>query len=511
MRGVLRLSSRKSSLAKIQAYLVGNALQKIEPDLRVEYIFKESTGDKDLTSPLWKMSGKGIFTRDFRDAILSEDIDLVVHSWKDIDLEQNDETKIISVLDRADQRDFLLFKRHNIFKSKPEKIIIYSSSPRREYNLKNFLPEAFPSFLQGLEIEFQPVRGNIQTRLRKWDEETNVQGIVIAKAAIDRIFSSDYLQSEETEFLQLRQYIKSFFKSSVFMVLPISECPNAPAQGGLAAEIKKERSEILSLVSRLTIPEVEACITRERLELKKYGGGCHQKIGVSVVNKKYGKFFSLKGLTDSGTRLDSKRLEKKHSFPKAETIDDIWPKRGENIKFNRKNLNVSNDIPETNLLVARGNAWPPNWKQTDYDKLIWAAGIKTWKQLAKKGIWVSGCSEGLGEEEKFGLDFLWNHSNEHQFLKITHTDSENIDSQFDRYYTYQLEITEEIPDLTQKTHFFWMSGYQFDIVTQKYPSIKQQHHACGPGITLNHIKKRLGQDVVVDVFLNYDEWLQYHS
>ncbi|MCB1192435.1 MAG: uroporphyrinogen synthase [Leptospiraceae bacterium] len=509
MHGILRIASRKSSLAKIQAYLVGNALQKIEPELKIEYHLKESTGDKDLSSPLWKMSGKGVFTRDFREDLLSEKVDLVVHSWKDIDLDQNDETKVLSVLERVDQRDMLLFKRQFVFDSEIPNISIYSSSPRREYNLKSLLPEILPASLQKKEIIFQPVRGNIQTRLRKWQEDNDALGIVVAKAAIDRLFYTDYIQSEETEFTQLRQYLKVILKSSVFMLLPISECPNAPAQGGLAAEIKKERTEIITLVSRLTIPEVENSITRERMELKKYGGGCHQKIGVGVLPKKHGIFFSLKGITDTGTVLNQLQLEKKHHFPKAESLEHLYPLKGNNLKFNREPLNVPENIPDANLIVARGNAWPNYWKQSNYDRIIWAAGIKTWKELAKKGIWVSGCSESLGEEEEFGLDLFLKYGNE--FLKITHIESENIDSQFDRYYTYKLELLNEIPDLSEKTHFFWMSGYQFDLVFQKNPSICDKHHACGPGITLSHISKQLGKGAKIDVFLNYEEWFKYHT
>ena len=162
---LIRIGSRKSVLAKIQAYMVGSALQKFHSHLQISYHFQESAGDKDITSPLWKMPGKGVFTRDLQMELIENKIDCIVHSWKDLDLEDRIETEVLSVLQREDQRDVLLFKK-SIFENPTPSLIFCTSSPRREYNLRNFFPLHLPKRLQNLPISFYPIRGNIQTRIR---------------------------------------------------------------------------------------------------------------------------------------------------------------------------------------------------------------------------------------------------------------------------------------------------------------------------------------------------------
>ena len=122
---------------------------------------------------------------------------------------------------------------------------------------------------------------------------------------------------------------------------------------------------------------------------------------------------------------------------------------------------------------------------------------------------VSGSTEGLGEEENPNISILL--GEDKPFIKLTHEDSADIDSDLERIFTYKISLDGDIPDLTQKTHFFWMSGFQFDLAIQKYPSIVNSFHACGPGITASHIRKFLGEKGSLEIFLNYENWLDFHS
>ena len=321
----LKIGSRKSALAKLQSYLVADALKKKFPGIQIEFYFKESLGDKDLTSPLWKMGDRGVFTKDFKEDLLNETVDVVIHSWKDLDLQHEDNTEIISLLERADQRALLLFKKDHLLNPTFSEVKIFSSSPRREYNLKRFLAKALPKRLHDKPIVFEPVRGNMQTRLAKWKENPGVQGLVLAKAALDRLLSENFPEASNEEYTQIRNTLRAYLKESVFMCLPLSENPNAPAQGALAAEIKSSRADIREIISTLTIPEVSKSVIREREELQKYGGGCHQKIGVTSFYRKYGEVFFLQGLTDNGVELNQKELLKDTTRqPKAIHLSQIF-------------------------------------------------------------------------------------------------------------------------------------------------------------------------------------------
>ena len=502
----LVIGSRKSALAKLQSYLVKQKLLEIYPDLQIEFYFKESSGDIDLTSPLWKLSGKGVFTRDFREDLFNETVDVVIHSWKDLDLEAEEGTEIISVLERADARDLLIFKK-NFLQSK-SKLRFYSSSPRREYNLKTFLAKALPLEIQNLDIEFEPVRGNIQTRLKKWSENSEIAGLIIAKAAIDRILSKNFPESNNTEYTEIREFIQNLLVNSLIMVLPLSENPNAPAQGALAAEIKKGRIDVKKILLSLQKPDVEELVLQERKVLSSFGGGCHQKIGVSFIKRQNTIFKFLRGETDSGITLNEKKNVSIRKHPKAISIKNLFPNQEEKITLNRKKIqNV--DLPKEEIwFISRSNSLPTEFYQTAKSKIIWTAGVKTWFDLAKENLWVSGTADSLGEEN-LGLESLFPNMN---IIKFSHKDSEFIQTYYKRLNTYEIDF-QSLPEynLKIKTHFYWMSASQFDYFIEKYPFILDKNHSCGVGLTYFHILSKIKNPEKIDIFYNYQEWLEYHN
>src|SRR5438552_16201566 len=104
------LASRRSELARIQAYQVGDALRLAAPHTEIKYSFHESLGDRNQNDPLWQMPEKGVFTRDFRAGLLRGDFDLVVHSWKDLAIEDDAETEIAAIMPLTDAGDLLLLR-----------------------------------------------------------------------------------------------------------------------------------------------------------------------------------------------------------------------------------------------------------------------------------------------------------------------------------------------------------------------------------------------------------------
>ena len=147
------LASRRSELARIQAYQVGDALRRAHPQTEIDYSFHESLGDRNQNDPLWQMPEKGVFTQDFRAGLLRGDFDLVVHSWKDLAIEDDTATEIAATLPRADARDLLLVPGSRWPEiERTGAMSILTSSPRRSYNLNSFLRTALPAQLQA---EFQ--------------------------------------------------------------------------------------------------------------------------------------------------------------------------------------------------------------------------------------------------------------------------------------------------------------------------------------------------------------------
>ena len=139
----VRIISRKSHLAQIQAELVGNKIIEKFPNIEIEYIHKETQGDIDLNTPLSEMPEIGVFTNDIRNELLNLNADLAVHSWKDLPVEMEPGTEISATLDRADLRDILLFKRSSI--AKKEISLLTSSKTERKFIELSSESTSFPT------------------------------------------------------------------------------------------------------------------------------------------------------------------------------------------------------------------------------------------------------------------------------------------------------------------------------------------------------------------------------
>jgi hydroxymethylbilane synthase len=488
----IKIGARQSDLARLQAYLVGKALTSRFSNLEIEYAFKASLGDINLTDPLWKMPERGVFTEDFLADLRSGAVDIVVHSWKDMPVEDRSDTLIAATLPRADLRDIVFVRKDRLGKIQ-DTLKIYSSSPRRSYNLKNFLKEYLPLPVEN--VEFVPVRGNVPTRFKKFMAD-DIDGFVMAKAAIDRLLSA-----EPEEFRETREFLKEQISKCLWSVLPLRENPPAAAQGALAVEVLSARTDLLPLMAAINHKETFECVQEERRILKSYGGGCHQKIGVAIIQKTFGRLTSIRGETDQGEVLNSWKLSKDIAWKFGS--DEVWPKPEDDKNFfSRVPRNVSeNAVKGKSLWVAKSEALPEAW-QLSPKTLVWAAGLETWKKLAKRGVWVCGSSEGLGESDTMGVEAL---APQAQWVKLSHGGAGEV-SRIPLVATYDLVPIESEINLRGKKCFFWTSGSAFEEALKRYPEIRNAHHACGPGNTYLSLRKVIGEKARFHIFLDYEDW-----
>ncbi len=503
----IRIGARASTLSKLQAISVGQALLAKNRKIKIDYFFKETQGDKNLDTPLVELSGQGVFTKELESELENKHIDVIVHSWKDLDLEPRPNSTVFSVLPRADQRDLILFKRE-IRSTAINSLKILTSSPRREFNLHLFLKEFLPSSLRKNEIQFQAVRGNIQTRLRKF-MESDAHGIVIAKAAIDRLLSPILVKDHKDEFLSVSRTIREIVDQCLYMIVPLSLSPNAPAQGTICVQIRNAEPELESMLKAIQDPETEFTSVAERKILKEFGGGCHQKIGVACLKRPYGPIEFIRGESETGKSLKSMRIindasEKFH-------ISEIWPPDGKMAGRQRERLEYK--IPkDSDFFVSRGYAYPLDLIIDSVTQVIWTAGLSTWKDISNRDVWVNGSSDGLGESERIDISTLLGRNL--KFVKLSHLDSDTSFSSLPLISTYRVSAP-EIPlhfDSTKIKAAFWRSGSEFEIITTKYPLLKDVIHFVGPGSTYLKIKKELGDRPNLKIFvcLSFEDWRNEH-
>ncbi len=488
----LKIVSRKSPLARIQALLVAEQISRSFPEIKIEHIYKKTLGDEDLNTPLNKMPDIGVFTNDIRNDLLNGVADIAVHSWKDLPVDLEEGTEIVGTLDRADMRDMIFLKKESIGK---KDLTILSSSPRRERNLSSFLPSALPFKTQ---IKFQDVRGNIHTRLTKLIEGSE-DGLVVAKAAIDR-----FMNNKNKEFESDRKSILTMQTKLNWMVLPLSQNPCAAAQGALAIEAREEDEVVKEIIANISNNEIFNSVEIERTILKSYGGGCHQKIGVSHEILATGKLLTVKGETENGEDLSERSFNNtKEDYFNSLNKSNYFPRNKEEQRFfERKpsldSLEALKKIKNKGIYVSRSNAIESP-SLLDDSNIVWTSGVDTWKSLAQKGYWVNGTSDSLGEnnspEESLFEEISW--------LKVSHKD--NLDKDKEVLVTYELNPLDVSERLLECDYFYWMSASSFELAIKKYPELKNRNHACGLGKTFKLIEKSAPQ---VTPFLDFDSWLE---
>lgn len=494
MKPTVRISARKSDLARLQAYMVGDAIKKHVKNVHIKYSFRESLGDKNLENPLWKMPEKGVFTQDFKEDLIQDRTDLVVHSWKDIPIEDNAITSIFATLDRADERDVLLLKK-KIIKSGKRRLKIFSSSPRREFNLTPFFQWSLPFRLES--VEFIPVRGNIQTRVLKTMESSHIHGIIVAKAALDRL-----LQASEKEFSSTKKFLRKALKEFAIQVVPLSQSPTSAAQGALAIEIKSSNSRIKKILKKINTELDFKLINQERTRFKQWGGGCHQKMGVSL--KRQGPHVVLfeRGLDQKNNFIwnqdvvsaDFGFIANEFAVDTILDVSSLLKKKVTGLKPYRAQKNDS-------LIVTKGDLMTEVGVQPAH---LWTSGIETWKQLAERGYWVTGSYDSLGELQAPNINVLV--GAKPKWKKLTHLGGHSKKwAKTIKLYSVNYTGFEKLEKMKHKTYFYWSHGDLFVVALKMFPWLKKKTHICGLGSTLQTISKHVSKKKIVAVY-NYKEW-----
>ncbi len=246
MAGVtIRVGTRGSRLALIQTELTLAVLRAAHPDVRFEVVTVTTQGDANQTAPLAGM-GLGVFVKEIERRLEIGEIDMAVHSLKDMPTVLPDGMALGAVLERADPRDALVSHLGKTLDEFPAGAKIGTSSPRRQAQIAE----------RRRELEIVPIRGNVDTRLRKAAGE-ECDGTVIAVAGLDRMGMSDVI----TEYLSPEEFVPP------------------PGQGAMAVEIRADDERTAELVAAADHSPTTAAVTAERSFLEALGGGCQVPVG----------------------------------------------------------------------------------------------------------------------------------------------------------------------------------------------------------------------------------------
>jgi hydroxymethylbilane synthase len=238
----LVLGTRGSRLALAQAHATAAALRALGHTVRVEEI--HTAGDRHTEQPLASLGGEGIFVKEIEAALLARTVDVAVHSFKDLPTVQPDGLTVAAVPERADPRDFLVFRESAALRRLPAGTVLGTGSPRRVAQALLLRPD----------LAWKEMRGNVETRLRKW-REGDCDALILAAAGLARLG----LSPEGAP-------------------IPPEDMLPAVAQGALAIEIRADDDGARRAVEALDHPPSAAAVAAERALLRRLGGGCRAPI-----------------------------------------------------------------------------------------------------------------------------------------------------------------------------------------------------------------------------------------
>jgi hydroxymethylbilane synthase len=245
----IRIGTRGSKLALAQTGWVKAQIEEQYPNARIETILVKTSGDRFSETNIRAIGGKGIFTKEIEDALLSEEIDLAVHSMKDLPVELSAGLAVTVVPKREDPRDVLVSGHGTRLNQLPAGARIGTGSLRRTAQILHYRQD----------ISVMPIRGNVDTRLKKLDEG-EFDALVMAAAGLKRIGREE----------KITEYISNEI------------CLSAAGQGALGLESRQDdpiREQLLFLHDPVSFAEVSA----ERSFLQRLGGGCHVPVGARAV------------------------------------------------------------------------------------------------------------------------------------------------------------------------------------------------------------------------------------
>jgi hydroxymethylbilane synthase len=506
----LRLGTRRSLLARAQSIAVAQSLERAHPGLQIELVGIDTRGDRITDVPLTQVDGKEFFTAEIDAALRAGKVDLTVHSYKDLSLQRPAELHLGAVPRRENPRDIVLFAA-----DVPEqlergaRLRIGSSSPRRQAFIPPFLERALPGRARTdtARVELCELRGNVDTRLRRLREprgsERQLDGVVLAFAGLARLWQDETFGAGKL----LRELLAGLPR----MVLPLSSCPAAPAQGALAIECRSDDQHTRDLLAAIDDPATRAAVGAERTVLAARGGGCQQRLGATQVELPglgpllYVREAGEQGVAEPELRW---RMPPPPKSPirswdgSAEAQPGIENLPGAAAECARRLASVRA------AFIAHRRALP-ELSATEVNRCphLWVSGTSSWQALAARGVWIEGCGESLGfatlqstlASPLLALPPL------REWLALTHAEAAAGWGEVPVLATYRHRPDTGGHAPAGANQVWWHSGVQFERWHRETSTDCQ--HACGPGKTAELVR-RAGV-TALQVFPSAHHWREW--
>lgn len=265
MTRVIKVGTRQSKLAMTQTQQVVDQLKALNPEVSFELVPYKTKGDKLVHVSLQEIGGKGVFVKDIEQALLDEEVDIAVHSLKDVPALLAEGCVLGAIPRREDVRDCLLVREAGMtLENLPAGAVVGTSSQRRQVQLQAKRPD----------LRFEALRGNIDTRIRKL-QEGDYDAIILARAGLNRLGWTD---------------------KADLNILPLDTetCLPAISQGALGIECRSDDEEVLNILASVHDKDTADCVGLERAVLGLMNADC--TFPIAALAEKVGDDFSLRAM-----------------------------------------------------------------------------------------------------------------------------------------------------------------------------------------------------------------------
>jgi hydroxymethylbilane synthase len=485
MSRTYKIGTRGSLLAVTQCTLIAQEMTKRTGAL-FELVKIKTQGDLQTDKPLWQMDGKDFFTKELDQALLNNDVDLVVHSYKDLGSDRPHGIELASITEREYANDILLVRKESLNQIRNISVFnVGTSSPRRIVNTEKYLKDFLPNASKELTVKCSMLRGNVNTRIRKL-KDGDYDAIVLALAGLERL-----AQKEDS----LKE-LETLLNNLTFMVMPQKVFPSSASQGALAIEFNGQRSDpdLYKVLRSVHCKKTENEVKNERALFKSYGGGCHLAVGINTQTHKDFLIDIERGIYDNNP-IDKVTLHGVDytDFKSLKTLLPI----GDRDKLIKKNeLSVNLEDHSAYFVTSK---YCINAVKDLKHSFLFASGSRTMKRLVKSGHWVNGSADSLGHQEIQKLCSS-------QALKIMMSKDITVLSHNDATSElgkvipcYKRVVQESSLELIKfqidnAQAIYWSSFFQYQTYLKFFPQITKKVHFCGLGKTFDQFKNH-GIDV----------------
>ncbi|MBT8444242.1 MAG: hydroxymethylbilane synthase [Gammaproteobacteria bacterium] len=489
MGRTLRLGTRASLLAVAQSQIVKQALGERCPTLRVELVTMDTRGDRDRATPLAEVNDPDFFSAELDRALLDGRVDFTVHSMKDLDATRPDNIARAAIPLRENPRDVIVFRGDIVDRLRSgETIRLGSSSPRRQHNVARFLNDCLPILGPQPNLRVLPLRGPVHDRVARIAEHPTgadaLDGVVLALAGLERLWRDP----------DGHRALAPHLAGARWMVLPLSACPTAPAQGALAIECRADDRATLEILAGLHDAQTADLV---QMELDAMGAlPQSEQMGVgatAVYHATLGGLLYRRGARDESCVI----TWQSPAAPPDRDLVNAWDGGAWQSGIERRPLPCAIDLEnQPAIFVAHWFAAPAQLTDRAGTR-IWVSGTKSWRKLAERGIWVEGCADNLGFTNivpTLASDVL-NLPELGRWTALTRRGAEAGWHDTHVGYivpTYELsgphakQLENARRAVSISTDFFWGSVEQFRAVEAWLPD--NARHACGAGKTADALR-----------------------